>query len=145
RTGILYLDPSHPGNPPDYYQAKSVASSSKPRNDMDLADSERRDKLLQPLIANKRWLDFGCGPGHQLRKSHDHANGYLGTELNLNNIESLQNDGHPVSASHQTIVDFKPNVISMFHVLEHLDDPVSTLCSLHEASAADARLIVEIP
>src|SRR5512145_411743 len=38
-----------------------------------------------------------------------------------------------------------PQVITMFHVLEHLPDPLAVLRRLHAVSTADARLVVEVP
>jgi hypothetical protein len=40
---------------------------------------------------------------------------------------------------------FKPQVISLFHVLEHLEDPLSVLRKLYETSDNRAVLIVEVP
>ena len=145
RSGVIYLDPSHTGNPPDYYKTKNVPSGIKPRNDMDVADTDRRDQLLKPIIANKRWLDFGCGAGFQLRKSHEYAYDLLGFELNANNLQSLKADGHTVTDSPKEIIKFRPEIISLFHVLEHLDDPISHLEFLQKSSAPGARLVVEIP
>jgi SAM-dependent methyltransferase len=38
-----------------------------------------------------------------------------------------------------------PDLMTMFHVLEHLPDPVPILARLREASHANSRLVVEVP
>jgi len=39
----------------------------------------------------------------------------------------------------------RPEVITMFHVLEHLPDPIAVLRRLHEVAADSVRLIIEVP
>jgi hypothetical protein len=38
-----------------------------------------------------------------------------------------------------------PDLMTMFHVLEHLPEPVTILARLRDASHADSRLVVEVP
>lgn len=38
-----------------------------------------------------------------------------------------------------------PQLITMFHVLEHLSDPVGVLSRLYQVASDDARLVVEVP
>lgn len=42
-------------------------------------------------------------------------------------------------------LDNQPDAITMFHVLEHLPDPVATLANLRSLAAPTTRLVVEVP
>ncbi|MBV2127875.1 class I SAM-dependent methyltransferase [Arsukibacterium indicum] len=142
---LIYLDPHYQGKAEDYYSKKVVPSSAIPRNDMDVIDTERRSALLKPFIAGKRWLDFGCGPGYQLREDSRLSAGHLGVELNSSNCEALSNDGYNVSSSLADVSAFRPQVVSMFHVMEHLADPANILQQLSSFATENATLLVEVP
>jgi SAM-dependent methyltransferase len=145
QSGVIFLDPAFNGKSFDYYVDKAVPSSTTPRNDMDYVDTNRRSNLLRPLIAGKRWLDFGCGPGYQLRQDSHVASQHLGIELNNANRTALQEDGYQVSADIDTVFTFSADVISLFHVMEHLTDPQNTLEQLSAAATDCATLIIEVP
>lgn len=145
QSKVIYLDPDYPGKSDSYYSSKLVPSSAIPRNDMDLLDTQRRSVLLQPYIAGKRWLDFGCGPGYQLRHNYGCSKSHLGIELNASNREALSTDGFNVSERLIDAMAFKPQVVSLFHVLEHLPDPVQILQQLHKSADQQATLLVEVP
>jgi 2-polyprenyl-3-methyl-5-hydroxy-6-metoxy-1,4-benzoquinol methylase len=144
-SGVIYIDPEFEGKTLDYYSSKSVLSSAIPRNEMDVIDTERRSTVLRPYIAGRRWLDFGCGPGYQIRHDHLIASQGFGLELNEQNRSSLIADGYNVSAHIEDAYKFKPDVVSLFHVLEHLTDPQKILSQLNSASSDNATLIVEVP
>ncbi|WP_214000075.1 class I SAM-dependent methyltransferase [Arsukibacterium sp.] len=145
QSGVIFLDPEFGGKSAEYYSDKAVPSSAAPRNDMDLLDTARRSQLLQPYIAGKRWLDFGCGPGYQLRRDSAVSSNHLAIELNKANRELLLNDGFRVTKDLNDINEFVPDVISLFHVMEHLTDPLAILTQLNAASASQSTLIVEVP
>lgn len=42
-------------------------------------------------------------------------------------------------------LDSQPDAITMFHVLEHLPDPVATLANLRALASPTTRLVVEVP
>lgn len=142
---VIYLDPCFQGQAAGYYERKDVASVRQPRNDMDWADAKRRASCLAPYIAGKRWLDFGCGPGYQLRESASIAAEHLGIEINKNNRDLLQEDGFNMSASLLGIKDFAPEVVSLFHVFEHLADTGSILNEIYDACVSSAVLLIEVP
>nr|WP_168710934.1 methyltransferase domain-containing protein [Ningiella ruwaisensis] len=145
QSGVVYLDPQYGGRKTDYYVNKSMPATEHPRNDMDVADTERRSMLLESLIAGKAWLDFGCGPGYQLRHDSHLSRRHLGIELNQTNLELLKQSGYQVSADFYEAKTFTAQVVSLFHVMEHLDDPQTILKELAEASDEQATLIIEVP
>jgi 2-polyprenyl-3-methyl-5-hydroxy-6-metoxy-1,4-benzoquinol methylase len=144
-SGVVYLDPCFLGQVAKYYECKEAPLTRHPRNDMDWADAKRRAIYLAPYIAGKRWLDFGCGPGYQLRESATLAFAELGIEINKSNREALEQDGFNVSASLNGISQFSPEVVSLFHVFEHLSDPISILKEIRDGCAPGAVLLLEVP
>ncbi len=62
-SGIIYVDTYFQARDSEYYSCKEQPTNELPRNDMDIADTQRRSMLLKPFMANKLWLDFGCGAG----------------------------------------------------------------------------------
>lgn len=145
QSGVIYLDPAFIGKNLHYYDTKFTAGSAIPRNEMDELDTKRRSELLIPLISGKVWLDFGCGPGYQLRRNSNLCRQHLGIELNEMDRQSLSQDGFSVSDDLNAVSELRPDVISMFHVLEHLPDAKGILQQLHQLSPDHTQLIIEVP
>lgn len=145
RSSVIYLDPEFIGKSNQYYDSKFTGGSAIPRNEVDALDTERRSDILIPLISGKTWVDFGCGPGYQIRRNSHVCRNYLGIELNEMDRESLNQDGYYVSNDLDAISEIKPDVISLFHVLEHLSDPVAILKKLNQMSLNQTQLLVEVP
>jgi len=109
-------------------------------------DDSRRVKYLGESITNKNILDFGCGPGSFILKARQKAKKVYGLELESRlqpfyaqkNIEVFQNIDDIQS-------DLKFDLITAFHVVEHLKDPIKTLQELSKFLAKDGRIIIEVP
>lgn len=144
-SDIVYLDPARAGKTVHYYENKNSTGSGKYRSAVDLFDTERRAKLLSNLIPGHRWLDFGCGPGYQLRKDAHLCSSAMGIELNEGDRNQLQRDGFYIEPSLAQATTFRPEVISLFHVLEHLLSPQEILQELKSISSEECRLIIEVP
>ena len=110
-----------------------------------LEDDLRRKEQFQKILYNKDILDFGCGWGGFLKslKKTKSLNGvelrkecinYI--KLNLKKIKILDN-----------INSFNKNfdVITMFHVLEHIPYQVETLKLLKSKLKKNGKIIIEVP
>ena len=108
-------------------------------------DDTRRYEFIQNSIVSQDILDFGSGAGGFLLKANSLVNSSTGLELDrkveshykLNNI-NYEND----------IDNLKENsfdTITMFHVLEHLPNPIDTLSKLIKSLKQNGSLIVEVP
>ena len=106
-------------------------------------DDERRFKFLKKHINGKALLDFGCGAGGFLILAKDYADVYgierqdsLENHFKKNNIKVFKslND-----------IDKKFDIITMFHVLEHLKDPVAALQELLTYLKDNGEIIIEVP
>ena len=106
-------------------------------------DDQRRFEMLEPLLVNSKVLDFGCGAAGFLRKASTLAveaagvepecrvRDYWGESIPL--YRSLDDAGH----------DY--DLVTAFHVVEHLSDPISILADLAERLKDGGRLVVEVP
>ncbi len=103
--------------------------------------------LLKP---GSRLLDVGCYDGKFLSELPD-AVEKVGFDIDAPAIErgrSLYAD-KKIQFVHGDFESFSPeeapDVITMYHVLEHLPDPVAALKNLRQFSHAETRLVIEIP
>lgn len=96
------------------------------------------------------FLDVGCGDGALMNLLPDHM-ACIGVDIDLFSIEKAKKNNSKsnikfICADFDTLdLDVQPDLISMFHVLEHLPNPVGTLRHLRSISKIGAHLIVEVP
>lgn len=109
-------------------------------------DDKRRIAYLKDAINNKRVLDFGCGPGGFMLKAKSVTKTIIGIELETrlqkhyvdNHLEVVQNM-EAISAEQ------KFDLITAFHVVEHLEQPAEMLRQLSFLLAPGGKIIIEIP
>lgn len=106
-------------------------------------DDQRRFDSLKALLPNKKLLDFGCGAGGFLNKSRQLAASVAGIELELR----VQKYWHDEIAIHPNFESAGGDydLITAFHVVEHLSDPVAILKVLAAKLSKNGRIIVEVP
>ncbi len=105
-------------------------------------DDLRRFNQWKKIIKNKSLLDFGCGAGGFLKLAKKITKKAEGVELD--NIARFYNKEIEVK---KNINDFKEkfDVITLFHVLEHLPDPIGFLKNLKKYLKTRGLVIVEAP
>jgi 2-polyprenyl-3-methyl-5-hydroxy-6-metoxy-1,4-benzoquinol methylase len=108
-------------------------------------DDRRRARQFETQIGDRRWLDFGTGVGGVLELLAGAARECWGVEKQPGPRESLVALGLRVVASLDEVPDDHFDVITLFHVLEHLDDPVDTLRVIHRKLRRGGTLLVEVP
>ncbi len=113
---------------------------------------EQRDwlatrELLKPGL---NLLDVGCYDGRFLSELPDHIH-KVGFDIDAPAIErgrDLFSDKN-IQFIHGDFENFcpqeAPDVITMYHVLEHLPDPVAALKNLRQFSHGNTKLVLEIP
>lgn len=110
------------------------------------ADDERRFRFLQQALPGRRLLDFGCGVGGFLLKARQLAASVEGIEPELRLQSHFNQQGLKVA----TGLDGLPaagdyDLITAFHVVEHLPDPRAMLTQLAARLKTNGELIVEVP
>lgn len=135
---------------PRFYENSGMHGGGLPSIEAWLNDAEwddqRRFEMVKTRLANKHVLDFGCGAAGFLRKAQSLAACVTGVELEsrvrdywagqINIVQSVEaaslgNEGY--------------DLITAFHVVEHLPDPRGMLKSLAGLLHPKGRMIVEVP
>ncbi len=107
------------------------------------ADDERRVQMLKSLLANKRVLDFGSGACGFVRKASLIAREIAAVEPERR-VRDYWDDQFRI---HSSLEDAGGDydVITAFHVVEHLPDPRTTLCAIANRLAPQGMLVIEVP
>lgn len=109
-------------------------------------DDERRYQYLKSLLINKRLLDYGCGIGGFLFKSSVITKESHGVDPDRKFSSFIKDRGHIVFDDIGCIsVNECYDIITMFHVIEHLPDPMSNLREIKNYMGENSRLIIEVP
>ncbi|MBD1141575.1 class I SAM-dependent methyltransferase [Pelagibacterales bacterium SAG-MED32] len=106
-------------------------------------DDLRRFNFLKNILRDKSVLDYGCGNGNFLELSKNLAYDISGIEVEERILQHL---GKRFSV-YNNINKLKKNfdVITSFHVLEHLKDPISKLKEIKKYLSPDGLLVIEVP
>jgi SAM-dependent methyltransferase len=107
----------------------------------------RRLALLLRHVRGGRLLDVGSGDGHFL----DHARGHfavIGTEVNATAVELARRRGHALvlgDLSQLRLAAGAFDVVTMWHVLEHLPEPGKTLALVRSLLRPGGVLALAVP
>lgn len=107
-------------------------------------DDDRRFDSIKQRIAGRSVLDFGCGHGGFLVRARDVSPRVVGIEVEKRLTSHFDAVGLKV---YQELDDLHEHfdVITLFHVLEHLPDPVSMLKKLAMKLNKAGCIIIEVP
>lgn len=112
-------------------------------------DDERRFQYLKAVMPNRSLLDFGCGAGGFLLKARQLTARAYGVEVETRLSDHYQKRDLTVFQNQSKIPDHIRKdgfeIITMFHVLEHIPNPKATLVELREMLADGGQIIVEVP
>jgi 2-polyprenyl-3-methyl-5-hydroxy-6-metoxy-1,4-benzoquinol methylase len=107
-------------------------------------DDARRFRDCRELIAGRRLLDVGCGNGGFLLKARHVAKVAVGVEPEAALSEHFSRERLAVYRSIDAIMAAF-DVITLFHVLEHIADPRGFLLGLKRLTSPKTRIVVEVP
>lgn len=111
---------------------------------------QRADSVSRLRLTPGRILDIGCGRGLMLSELKRRGWESVGTEQSPNLAHAIsQKTGLPVhsgptlSACRFESGEF--DVVTLWHVLEHMPDPVQTLREIHRIVKPGGFIVVEVP
>lgn len=110
-----------------------------------LEDAQRRYEQHKTILANKRWIDVGAGAGAALDLMAPLASKTVAVEPQEDARRALVDAGYEVYASLQEVPQGGYEAATLFHVFEHLPDPIATLQTLRSKMSPGAVLIIEVP
>lgn len=142
-TGVLFLDKNIQTNYEEhnlnYWKSFDIKEARKKTYE----DDHRRKLLVENILEeNYKILDFGCGNGGLLNLLEGCDK--FGIELNNEMVKILEKENFSVKNDINKF-DEKFDLICMFHVLEHLDQPIEILKDIKSKMEKDSTLIVEVP
>ena len=102
--------------------------------------------MLGQAIVNKTVLDFGCGAGGFLLKAQNIAAKVVGIELEQRVLDHFAGQLELYSSIEECKSQgLNFDVITAFHVLEHVPDPRAMLKELAEILKPGGKIIIELP
>lgn len=108
-------------------------------------DTARRVASWGGLITNRRWLDVGTGAGGILEAMRDRPRCAQAVEPQGEFQVLLRDQGHVVHDSTSAVPTGSIDVATLFHVFEHMPDPLGELASLRRCLAPGGRVVIEVP
>jgi 2-polyprenyl-3-methyl-5-hydroxy-6-metoxy-1,4-benzoquinol methylase len=147
--GLVYLD-SHKHITSDYYSLdyeKELFSRCTWKDYLNASkfDDDRRVLQLRDIVAKHSYLDIGCGAGGVVLGLRELCREVAVVEPMKIWRGNLKKKGIDTYSSVEDIHNRRFDIISMFHVLEHLPDPISFLTCLKSKMSDSGMLIIEVP
>jgi len=139
--------------PSTYYAYNYEAISPVARRAKELLDSRKLRRILKQLGREPAsYMDIGCGTGRFLRTMAARGvprNRIHGLELDAQVVERLRGEGFQAWCERvETCTSVEPGSIdlaTMFHVIEHVDQPDRVLSRVAEWLAPGGILALETP
>ena len=143
KSGIIFLEKFVRDK--KYYQLDRIMSQKDIARYTNLLknDDKRRFNQFKNVLKSKRILDFGCEFGGFL-KNITNSKKLHGLEINKNCIKFLKKKGINVIDNLENN-KLKFDVITMFHVLEHLPNQINILKKLRQNLDNNGKIIIEVP
>ncbi|URQ69299.1 class I SAM-dependent methyltransferase [SAR86 cluster bacterium] len=109
-------------------------------------DDLRRFEYLKGFIKNSEYiLDVGSEWGGFLNLAKEASKKIEGAELNLAAVKYVENNLGVKVHKDVKFVEDKPDILTMFHVLEHIPNQIDFLKILHDKMCPGAMLVIEVP
>ncbi len=136
--------------PQDYY-GRGVTKFSSVLNSLINFSVQFRSSLVRRRLksASGKVLDIGCGSGAFLESMRKSGYEIYGTELDgvayqrasqVSRIHLQQGN-----LSHEMFGDARFDAVTIWHVLEHIEDPRSTISTVRELMHPEGLLFIEVP
>ncbi|MBE0612759.1 MAG: class I SAM-dependent methyltransferase [Burkholderiales bacterium] len=143
------MDSSAPGYPRDAQYAFDEPQIGPIRPDLPHIQRRVRD-ILRYAQPPGRALDIGCGKGEVALALCEKGFECAGIDMKATVISHLQTHFSQIDWRCTTMADLAetPNcydVLTLYHVLEHLSDPRSALAGVRTLASPGALVVIEVP
>ena len=143
---VQVLDPGHVDESL-YAQADYFPADLDPVRARERHWNAKRIAMVRALIADakaKTVLDFGCGSGGFLEQGQDAFARLIGFDLSRRVVEDHRARGWRCVNALDEVPD-SIDVITLFHVLEHVAAPWALLAGLRRRFVHAAHFVIEVP
>ncbi|MFI5260390.1 MAG: class I SAM-dependent methyltransferase [Candidatus Paceibacteria bacterium] len=149
QTGVIFLETvghmtmSHYESMSDgsYWGGKTRAEALEVYRE----DDHRRAARFGSFITGKDFIDVGCGTGGLLDQVKSSAKSTSGVEPQKYAREELEKLGYAMYPALSGAPKESADVVSLFHVFEHLTEPLTALKEVHQVLRPEGTLILEVP
>jgi len=149
KSGVIFLSCSEHMNINHYEKIEGFKYwSTKDRQhavNIGIEDILRRYKLLQNIVVNSRWLDIGTGSGGILDKLSGLASETYAVEPQKIASENLKKLGYGVFPNIESVTETEIDVVTLFHVFEHLTSPLDDLKLIYNKMSNQGKIYIEVP
>lgn len=147
KSGVIFLDRTDHIDLSHYDAKPPTHQHGKHRREIITTgdDTERRYRDFANIVRGKTWLDVGAGSGALLDRLSPLTNAYAAVEPQETAAQFLGELGHPVYRRLEDVPEASYDVITLFHVLEHLSRPDEVLRQLSTRLTKNGRLVIEVP
>lgn len=153
-SGLIVLSTTDHVTEKETYEDKSTfkywGDSAQTRRESALkcyADDSRRAAMVEPLLFGNKWLDIGTGAGGILDIAASKGKRAVAVEPQSAAREAIAKDGYEVYPYISDIPkeDDGFDLVTSFHVVEHLLDPVGVLREARDRMAVGGTCVIEVP
>lgn len=139
---VKYNDNSKKNNHEGFVNIKTLKGNIKTSK---LDDDKRRAVQFKKLLKNKNILDFGCGWGGFLSRLKS-IKSATGIELRNECLTYIKKKLKKIFVTNNVNkLNKKFDVITLFHILEHIPYQVDTLKTLKKKLSKNGKIIIEVP
>lgn len=144
--GLVFLSS---GNHIDenYYEESNMSEDSNMEEWLQetCVDDNRRFNFIKEMIINKDIIDFGSGAGGFLINAKEIAKSVAGVELDKKVKEHYRTNNIILYSDIDMLKNDSYDIITAFHVIEHLSEPIKTMNNLVKKLRVGGKLIIEVP
>ena len=151
QCGFVFIHPRmSPEEEREFYDIKyrSNYEDQKPEDlwNESYPEAEKRVFRFTSLFSvNAHLLEIGCASGFFLDAVKDNVKSVTGIELTKEYVKYARGRGIEVKESLEEIPAESCDLIFMFHVLEHILDPIEFLKEVMKKLSPGGKLIIEVP
>jgi len=150
RSGVIFTSTSKHMNISHYSEKHEYPHYLKEsRRERALVDSypddSRRKSQFLPVISNKNWMDVGTGAGGILDQLRGFAARVVAVEPQQRALDALKSEQYEAYGDIADVPFEDFDVITLFHVFEHLVDPLRVLQTAYSKLNDGGKIIIEVP
>lgn len=109
---------------------------------------KRRNLDLFPWVGQGKLLDFGCGSGKYLQRMNQRGWQVTGMDISEQAVDVCRQLGYEAYVGTEPAQKFPAksfDVVTLWHVLEHVPQPINILQQIHTILTENGQLILALP